>query len=211
MIFFFFKWTKKKNIPEEWLGALCFSLKWLIWTGATAKYSAAQSVPEPGVWQLTVRQWQLCLCVSNVYVITCSGLNRNHSCVTNFTVDSTRSSSGDERLRTTARRAHRSAFCTNHSMCWAVWDHNSHSSCDIGIALTTLSTCPSLCPPLSQSERTFWARSIMSVTTWRRTSCDSALRRICRHTGRFSTSDGGKRVTSSIWQQRWFRENTPFC
>lgn len=81
---------------------------------------------------------------------------------------------------------------------------------DIRVALTTLSTCPSLCPPRSHSERTFWARSIMSVSTRRRTSCESALRRICCHTGRFSTSEGGKRATSSIWQQRRFRENSPF-
>lgn len=214
-----------KNIPEEWPGVLCFSLKHLILTEAAAKYSAAQSVSAPAVWQLTwvsYRQSYLCVCV--VYVLTCSGLIRNHSRVTSRTVDSTCSSSGAEKPRTTTRRADSSAFWTEkrmHCVCKSTGLQKGktprctesqvmmHLTSEA--ALTTLSTCASLYPPFSQSVRTFWARSIMSNSTRRRTSCESALRRICCHMVRFSTLDGGKRATSSIWKQRWFRRNTVYA
>lgn len=106
-----------KNIPEEWPVVLCFSLKQLILKEAAVKYSAAQSVSAPAVWQLTwVSYWQSCLCVYVVYVLTCSGLIRNHSCVTNRTVDITCSSSGAEKPRTTTKRADSSAFWTDKRM-----------------------------------------------------------------------------------------------
>lgn len=96
----------------------------------------------------------------------------------------------------------------NTSMCRATTDM-MHLTLEV--ALTTLSICPSLYPPFSQSLRTFWERCIMPNFTRRRTSCESALRRICRHTVRFSTSDGGKCTISSIWKQRWFRKNALYA
>lgn len=56
------------------------------------------------------------LCVNVVNVLTCSGLILNHSCVTSCTVDSTCSSSGAEKPRTTTSRADSSAFWTDKRM-----------------------------------------------------------------------------------------------
>lgn len=66
------------------------------------------------------------------------------------------------------------------------------------VALTSFFTPPSLWPSPCQSLRALSDMLTTSFSTRRRASCDRALSRTCCHTRRLSTSEGGKRATSSI-------------